>query len=330
MARVIFHIGMGKTGTTTIQAALKQSSFDMLAQGRMYLGQWLDIIGPEFDSFDGFQLFLRQSEGKIAESAQQFVENVGRIVSERNVETVVFSNEQYLENIGKLSGFFNAISRAFDLQVVVYVRPPANWLPSAYLQWGVVHKTNPGPVRPFRVKARELMGQYRYVRQWREIFGPKLIVRQFNEGTDVVADFAECIGVTLKPDGKAYQKRPSPSESIMRAACNNLHPGMALPSLYQELYASKIAPSTPASVTEKYRYLYDDADLPAILAENAETLSYLETEFGLDLSDRPSGTATVELSKVSDELLGMLIDLVFSQAHRIRDLTGRIEELERR
>lgn len=46
--KIVFHIGMGKTGTSSIQAALSQNAGELRKQGALYLGMWFDRLDPSY------------------------------------------------------------------------------------------------------------------------------------------------------------------------------------------------------------------------------------------------------------------------------------------
>lgn len=286
--KLIFHVGMGKTGSTTLQTALAQSETSLTAARIHYQGQWMGMIRPEFDRFEGFQSFLRQPPEELVIAAQKQLDHAAEISKETGTQTIIVSNEQYLQNIPALSEFFSTLASHAELQVVIFVRPPATWLPSAYIQWGIAHKTNRGPVMPFDVMARQLIKQYDHVQQWRELLGARVTVCPYDENTDVVKDFGRLIGVELASSAHRKQVRPPVSETLMRAAYNNSHPQMVLPQAFNNMMQKNVPPNTPTTLTAKFDTVFNYTKIPAILAENTETLTYLEREFGMDLTSQPA------------------------------------------
>ncbi|WP_147435456.1 hypothetical protein [Paenirhodobacter hankyongi] len=329
MKGVIFHVGMGKTGSTTIQNALASNTAALTEAQLCYLGRWMGMVHPDFDDFSGFQRFLRQSPDGLVQSAHALLSTVHRIHAETGAQTFVLSNEQYLENIPTLADFFRTIAKTVPLKVVIFVRPPATWLPSAYTQWGVAHKTNPGAVQSFGEKARQLMRQYDYIRQWREILGECVTVIPFEETVDTALEFSKFLGVTMKADPVRHQTRPSPAQILLRAACNNVRPGIVLPDVFNAIMQQ--APSgTPVGLGAKFAHVFQYDEIPRILAENAETLSYLEREFGMNMRESsPPARPPFDTSELVDKLLGNMLDIVFSQAYQIEKLTQRLDAVER-
>ncbi len=329
MRNIIFHVGMGKTGSTTIQNALAANTSALATARQLYLGCWMDAVHPDFDGFSGFQKFLRQSPDALVSSAHALLAAVQARGDETGAHTFILSNEQYLENIPVLSDFFRIIAAHAALKIVIFVRPPATWLPSAYTQWGIVHKTNPGAVQPFGVKARQLMRQYDFIREWRETLGGAVNVIPFEEAVDTSREFANFLGVEMQSETARHQTRPAPAEILLRAACNNARPRMVLPDAFNRL-RQHIPAGTPSGLAAKFAHVFRYEEIPQILAENMETLSYLEREFGMDMqrSGHPPAPS-FDPPALVDELLGSMLDLLFSQAYQIEQLTARLDTLEK-
>lgn len=330
MPKFIFHVGMGKTGSTTIQAALANNASALAERRYLYLGQWLGFIRPEFDHFKGFQTFLRQSPRELVVCSNMFLGAVKSFNIENKFDGFIVSNEQYLENASKMEGFFRGISSHGELQIVIFVRPPATWLPSAYMQWGVIHKTNLGPLRPFSVQARELMRQYDHIRRWRELFGTAVTVLPFDDNSDVVQDISNYLQADLVSESGRRQARPRVSEGLLRGMYNNTYPNVAFPEFYDRMYERGIPSGTPRSLSAKFSFMFDIKEIPKIISENIETISYLENEFGIDMSSKGiPHPEEFRLDEITNDILGTMMDLVFSQSHQIESLAGRVEELER-
>lgn len=94
MPKFIFHVRMGKTGSTTIQAALAENTSGLAANGFLYLAQWLGIVRTEFDEFAGFQLFLEQSPREFDISSYLFLKATEDINISRKFYKFIVSNEQ--------------------------------------------------------------------------------------------------------------------------------------------------------------------------------------------------------------------------------------------
>lgn len=327
MLKVVFHIGMGKTGSTAIQKTLGANAVALAEAGQAYLGLWMGAVQPEFDGYQGFQTFLRQPPESMEGHARAFLATLKARHKETGADTFIVSNEQYLENLPVLAKFLRFLSRRVDLKIVAFVRPAASWLPSAYVQWGVVHKTNPGAVQPFGVKARKLIRQYDFIRRWNEVFGPHLTVLPVDETGDAVQDFARFLGVALPATGQRHQARPAPHEILLRAAFNNARPEPVLPDSFNAL-RRKVPARTPAGLQAKFDHVFDYAAIPEILAENAETLSYIEREFGIPMQAPPPRPTAFDPAALSADLVAAMVDLIAAQALQIEQLAERLGRIE--
>ncbi len=319
---------MGKTGTTTIQAALHESKDVLQAAGIRYLGQWLGYIDSNFDGFEGFQRFLKQGPEELGVTGARLCKYITGVANTTGNTRFLISNEQYLENIRHLTNFFLALRQKVSLEVIIYVRAPAKWLPSAVAQWGIIHKTYPGPVRPFGVTARTLMGQYYYIRQWREILGSAVSVRKYHEGADVAEHFLQALSIGVPANVPREQQRPSLADAVMRAAFNTKIAAMALPEEFNRTVPAP-DPSFPVGLSEKLKHLFNYAELPAILQENRDILQYIKDEFGIELEDDHQQLAEpVAGDTLVDALVGRLVDIVSQQALQLRSLKERFDTFE--
>lgn len=329
MVDVIFHVGMGKTGSTSIQGALAQSAPELAQSGVKSLGMWLGMLGPEFDGFHGFQSFLKQPPEELEDAGQRLLQWILEEQERSATQVFVVSNEQYLENVSRLLPFFRPMLGRVRLRVLIFARPPATWLPSAYAQWGVVHKINIGPVLRFSAMSRRLIRQYGFIRKWHEAFENSVILREFDPQKDIVAEFGEVLGVHLRNSPTKLQARLPVSELLMRAAFNNSHSEPTLPQSFDRMISRALPPGSPERLSAKFSHIFDYSELPEIIAEYSEEFDYIERVFGVTLTGYPVPEAPrFELQEQSDELVGRLLDLVGSQSAQIDELNARIVRLE--
>jgi Sulfotransferase family len=217
MGTVFIHIGVSKTGTTTLQ----QNVFERL-DGILYLGK----PGPhERDRIvDGFSkansaLLERTLESLIA----------GRIAPRDDIETlraaieklkssnapVIYSNELLCEN--KYIAYADIAATLRDIfgpcELLVTVRDPMTALPSAYLhevmrfpdvessfsKWLDDAITNPRRVN----RPPESLEQYRYafmLRQFRTIFDGRITILQYEELLENPSAFSRALGRLIGSD----------------------------------------------------------------------------------------------------------------------------------
>jgi len=330
MHDLLFHIGMGKTGTSSIQCALETSSDRLDAAGVRYLGMWMGAARTQFDGFAGFQSFLALNPAGMEAAADALLASLDADPANGGAGRFVMSNEQFLENAPALVPFFRRLSERARVRLVIYARAPESWLPSACAQWGLLHKTNVGPIQPVATVARRMIVQYDSIRVWHAAFGDQVMLRIFDPKVDVVADFAGLIGVDLKAPPQNLQVRPSRAELLLRAAFNNSRPGMSLPDDFDLLKLEAQPGGTAVTLSDKYRRAFDYDEIPAIIAERQAEFDEIERAFGVRLrgqSTEPS--PPLDLTSLSDEVIGSLMDIVGVQAAQLVDLRARVERLER-
>jgi hypothetical protein len=326
--RFTFHVGMGKTGSTAIQHALARSGAELAAAGIHYAGMWAPWIGPEHDGSGPFHRFLALPPERLRAEADRCLDWAEGIAAETGAATLLHSNEAF-----HAVPFFQRLAERAEVRLVAYVRTPARWLPSAYLQWGVVHKTNPGPVAPFAETGRRLMRQYRAIQALHAGLGDRLEMRAYPEGGDVLQDFGEVIGVRLgRPEGRAQrrlQERPGPVDTLLRASFNSGLPGPVLPHVFNEAMGPGCGRSShPAS--RRLAQLLDMSEMPRIREENADLLAWFDRVAGLDLVASPEPSPLPDRADLADALLGTLVDLAAAQGREIAALKARLAEVEGR
>ena len=109
MIEVIFHIGMGKTGTTSLQHVLRSSHDVLQSAGIRYLGMWQELISEKYCDYVGFQGFRQLPVDQQPAAAERLVHQLTRLASQDGIDRFLFSNEQYFENIDHLHPFFERL-----------------------------------------------------------------------------------------------------------------------------------------------------------------------------------------------------------------------------
>lgn len=195
--KLILHIGMGKTGTTSIQNALKSNTAALAEQKVHYLGMWFGMISPEYDDFGGANQFIRQDRAVQEAGAETFLRHMETVAETTGADTFILSNEALFEKAADVEPFITALKGKVDVQLLAYMRDPHMWLPSAFTQWELHHKTHTGPIKPFPEQARKLIKMYTGFSVWANTFPDNLVVRKHDTKFDVVQDFAKSCGIAL-------------------------------------------------------------------------------------------------------------------------------------
>lgn len=216
LKRLVLHLGMGKTGSSTIQGFLRENAAQLGRDGFVAFGPGQIQPCPHLNLQDTGRL-----ESALAE--------VNRCVRAERATGLIWSLEgfgtrQFVHRRRRLELLRRELP-AGDVQLVVYLRRQDTFAASAYLQWNVVHKSYRGPVQSFDQRFPSLYGEpegvpieetnMNYVeilRPWVEMFGPASVKirpferQQFVQG-DLLADFIDAAGLPEREYDRSVAKR---------------------------------------------------------------------------------------------------------------------------
>lgn len=325
--RIIFHIGMGKTGTTSIQQALRQNAADLSRQNIHYLGVWFDAISPEFRGVEGQRKFVSQGGEALASSAATFLKALQEKAQGDENAVFILSNENMFAAGPALHPFLAALGEnGAELQLIAYLRDPHSWLPSAYTQWGIRHKTQPGPIVPYEKMARELIGQYGAIRFWLENYADRLSVRPFEKGIDVIQDFAETAAISLPPTKIRALERAEPAEILLRAMFNNRIPEPVLPERFDRLVVNTARKEVP-SLAEMTQTCFRHDKTDEIIEEQHELFETIRDRVGIDYLDGAAGPERIpDAAELQARVIDYLLEITFDQAQRLKRLERLVNE----
>jgi hypothetical protein len=214
---LIIHVGLHKTGSTAIQAALSDMTRSELS-GIAYMGSHSPADN------DGFM-----SNGSANEEpgfvVPTHIESRGTATDRMLADgrTVVLSSEGFLGSMqnlypdarGKAQDMRKYFASRTDLRVVIYLRPQHTWLESVYTQ--VIQEGGSDKIEDFT----QVCLQQRYFRfanlvadLKHELGSQRVIVRAYHPGVDVVTDFLSILGV---PRPNRFKRAPRPNKSITPA-----------------------------------------------------------------------------------------------------------------
>jgi hypothetical protein len=207
LAQCWLHIGVEKTGTTSIQGFLAANRTTLRAEGRLYpitpgrvshLG--LVAFALDDDRIDG----ARKSRGlttpsKIAAFRDDFVSSLAAEIAAGDASEIIFSNEVISSRvrnpgeISRLKALCAGIAR--NTKIVVYLRNQVDFLVSRYTT--VIQA---GGREEFRARSTRLADYTILLNRWAAVFGREnLIVRRFEPSDfvdgDLLTDFAATIGL---------------------------------------------------------------------------------------------------------------------------------------
>ncbi|WGV17030.1 hypothetical protein [Fuscovulum ytuae] len=328
--RLILHVGMGKTGTSSIQKRLANSTDALRAQRAHYLGMWLDMVDPRVKALNNQTEFFTQDAETIRTAGDILVSHMKQRHAVDGVDTFILSNEALAGKAILLRPMVDRIRElGVSVRVIAYVRNPIDWLPSAFVQWGVRHKLSPGRVRPYPEKARRLVSWYRGILEWHEQSPELLELRSYDDAPDVVADFSAAIGLRLPPSPDRELERAEDAEIILRALFNDAFKATVLPERFNRLVLPNL--DKVARLDDVIAACLDYSETPQVVAENAAFFDRVAAVCGFDPRTKGKGTPrpAPDPGPVKDRILDALVEITLMQAQQIRRLEDTVERLAR-
>ncbi|MFV0514698.1 MAG: polysaccharide biosynthesis protein [Jhaorihella sp.] len=325
---LILHIGMGKTGTTSIQKAIRENAESLRAQGVDYLGMLFDLIDPELNSNDLQRTFFASSVERPDAVADLFLDALQQKQASSGIPRFLLSNESLLQQHRTLIPFISSLRQKVAVRLIAYVRDPRDWLPSAYNQWFVYHKTCSGPLPSYVEGGRKLLEMYDDLHAWHREYSDIMTVRSFSKSDNVVLDFADVLGVTMRvPEGRSLERLET-SESLLRAIYNTRLPEQALPDLFNHAFRQLDFTRSP-KIADLVQSSFTYTQTEAIVAEKAGTFEELKKHLGIDLLSGPApGHKTVDTEEMRHRALDHVLQIVMQQADRITHLEHLVRTLE--
>jgi hypothetical protein len=324
--KLILHIGMGKTGSSAIQKALWESSSRLGEANAAYLGMWFDLIDPAFYELENQMRFYAQPADEMKDSARKLISVLYDLHEERGLQTFVISNEAMSGQSYALKPMLDVLVEAgVAVEIIGFVRNPYEWLPSAYMQWGIRDKVEPGNIKPYSVFARQLVLWYEGMLDWLRLHPGIVSIRSYDDSDDIVATFSKISGLPLVGSTERVFERGEDAEVLLRALFNNQFRGRVLPEKFDgSVFSSLTEIESIESSVSRY---FDYSDTKKIIEENSGLFSALESELGFELC-RESEFSLPDAERIRKRLVDALVALVLRQGCKIEAMEQRIAHIE--
>lgn len=336
--KLIFHIGAGKTGSTSIQSTLRENDKILKEQGVWYLGLMLERVETKHYDWQITSSVVPEFHHMPEEEASNQVLEVLRPIIEEakatNIHTLIWSNESFL---GGKHNFMSALKKLKEegvkIELLIYVREYASWMRSAYIQWGIKHKTYKGKLQTFtQWSPNHIPAFYHQMKNLLDQMPEEVYVRNMSVLKDVVTDFLTFGNIdTNKIQIFRDNESPKGEELFLRALFNSKYPPQVLPSRFDNIMGNGLSFSkTPQNYLEEL--LPNTEDLNNIITHSVEDQEALNI---LLLSQDQEALKTVNASPKSmpidnEKLLMSLADIIMQQSRRIDRLERLIEDLKGR
>ena len=214
MRKAILHIGLEKTGSTSLQEFLYINRRRLLDQYRIwvpdYLGrgsQWLlAVLAYDPSREDDLTNILGNPAARMAK-LDEIHKKITYSANHQQANLFCFSSEHLssrlvsVENICRLRDFFIGIFD--DVEVVVYVREPIRMAISRQSTAVKLGYCTLGLPKPSEMV--HLLDFKAVIQRWESVFGESLTVRLYDDGSsefDVISDFQSLLGISSTIDSK--------------------------------------------------------------------------------------------------------------------------------
>ncbi|MEW9798602.1 hypothetical protein [Alteromonas sp. CYL-A6] len=148
--RFIIHLGLGKTGTTSVQRHFRENFSRYQDEGVLYAGLRFETLGKDKQWQRGAGTYRKLSPDELLGEFKQATQKYVSYASDRQLHTVVLSNESFSTELPRLKPYFDWLMQHHDVHFAVYVRDIDSWVASAYEQWGIKDVAKKGNVPTFR------------------------------------------------------------------------------------------------------------------------------------------------------------------------------------
>lgn len=207
----ILHIGSGKCGSSTLQAALSQKPV-FTTEDASHRYEYVCLERPEAGLLRGPRLTriaLRGPYGYASSiSAEELATNADYLELLRQAlarireqgATPILSCEAWTHEHGVFMEHDLLPRLGLDVKVVLFIRPQVPWINSAWWQWGAWsgHELN----HWIETTAKGSPHWMYHVRQWQRVTGVKSI-EVYSTTRDVISTFFDALGATVPQVAKS-------------------------------------------------------------------------------------------------------------------------------
>lgn len=334
--RIIFHIGMGKTGTSSIQRSLRRADDRLIKIGVKYLGLMLEHSPVKLYPWQNGAATAKFSTLDPIEAGKQVEEvltKTARHFEDAGVHTLIWSNEWFFGRHAVLIEPMKRLQDAgFSIEIVSYVRRHDAWARSAYSQWGLKHKGYDGPIVPFTeyFKRRPIRFAPGLI-PWVQAFGDNFLVRNFDANKNVVNDFCSILGIDSALLGnERFNESPPPEEMMLRALYNNRRKGRTSPDEFNKVFQMDSIDSGVNSVKWMESLLPTENDLDEIrraTIEDQKLINQILENQGQAKLSLEEKTPVKNFEIDTGVIVALLFQLIDQQAIQLQRLRQRVQQL---
>jgi hypothetical protein len=133
--RIIIHAGFAKCGSASIRTALFQNFRELQKQNVLVFDKDLKIARTAGDLI-GTPIWALEEAKKKSENLTRRLSDEIAAVARRKRDHLAILSAENLATPG-MTQLFSGLDSRFEVQVIFYLRPQLQWIPSAWKQWGL-------------------------------------------------------------------------------------------------------------------------------------------------------------------------------------------------
>jgi len=331
------HIGNGKTGSTSIQKVLEKERGNLLENGILYIGRFMELAPVKLYEWQNFRkkdIFWNLTDSERVEQVSAVLR--ASLDKVKNISSIVWSHESFINRHVSMAPLLKSLQEEMPLDVypVAYIRRHEDWSVSAYFQWGLKHKSTQGYKVPsfqewMQTKPARLFSVV--LSKWERDFREKFILRNFDSVEDPVDDFFDILNIeNIREVSMHSYKSPVAEELFFRTIYNFSHSGEVLPGHFDKEvtsfplhrhvlkpseFSGDILPNKKSVEEEMLRHAEDKEKVNVLLAKKGQpalTNSGASFDYSLD----------------QEKLLSIAIHMLIGQEKKISLLEKRLSEIE--
>lgn len=335
--KFIFHIGAGKTGSTSIQKALLHKKKSLQDAQMFYVGYLFEMLpSPRYiwQSPTGLPHANRLTVREFEDQVTDVLSDVVTYAKKNNIETIIWSNEILYRKGTSICKWCDWLSeKDIDVEIVAYARRHDKWSESAYKQFGLYGKTYRGPTKTFKQWIESSKVEFfAPLLPVLDNYGDKLKLRNLDAAKDAVSNFFELIKLPQQDNKKIIANQSISAEKLLiRAIFNGQYDFPVGGHVFNEFCKSPIPFNlSPQEVLNNL--LPCTKDLAKVTQESQqdiESINHLLNKQG----EPPLESGDIEAKKEvinNDKLLMGTLELVCIQAKKIAELENRLLALEKK
>ncbi len=308
--KAILHIGMPKTGTSSIQNTFAAAKVNGLRYFDWYMPNHGSLVAA-INHDPSLPFVAKRSAEELDSFVGKYRARFEQGLSESDTGTFLVSAERLytltMEQAQQIKAFFSQYTN--DFQIIVYVREPTSYMASAFQQ-----NVKTGLDRFDIVRSVPL---YRpAISIYDKLFGRKNVeIRLFDRASlyqgDVVLDFAKAIGFPLDPSDVQKDNESLSAEAVaLLFADRRLGPGFN--RMGPENNAENRRFIERLSTIQGRKFILDPEKTTALLANRAADIEWVQSRMGRRFP-APKKTGEVVFSSTQD-----LLDLAMASHDLLR------------